>query len=402
VRLYAPGLDPRQPYPLIGYEQMQGMVRSPKHAFVVYWLGQQVQGVFVLSTAGVVFEPLNRAERLGDAFTAYQQVLAARFDAGAKEQFRRLMLELYQILIQPIAAHLAKLGVDQITFMPHHKLHLLPLHALHDSHEYVLDRHTVSYSPSFSLLQMCAEHRAQGEVTHRLLLVDNPDDSLQYAHIEAQQVSQLFDEPQLLAGHQAHRDAIRERLEGSSYIHFSCHGGFDADCPERIGLRIAPTAEHSGYLAREEILTAFRVASGSTVVLSACDSGRALLSETDEFIGLPSAFLVAGASAIVGSLWAVNDLSTALLMGRFYRYHLRGDEETGDGPMAPAQALQRAQSWLRKATADEMKLAEHYQRLVERWGLPAALRQSRYFQRNPNAIPFEHPYFWAAFVFTGV
>ena len=57
---------------------------------------------------------------------------------------------------------------------------------------------------------------------------------------------------------------------------------------------------------------------------------------------------------MVGTLWPVDDLSTMLLMVRFYRYRLRGDEETGEGPMTPAAAMRRAQLWLRDVTAGEL------------------------------------------------
>jgi CHAT domain-containing protein len=40
---------------------------------------------------------------------------------------------------------------------------------------------------------------------------------------------------------------------------------------------------------------------------------------TDESVGLPTAFLSAGAAGVVGSLWSVPDASTAVLMAEFYR-----------------------------------------------------------------------------------
>jgi CHAT domain-containing protein len=55
----------------------------------------------------------------------------------------------------------------------------------------------------------------------------------------------------------------------------------------------------------------------------------------DELIGLSRGFLFAGASALVQSLWRVEDGSTARLMARFYR-------ELAAGRTA-AQALRQAQ-----------------------------------------------------------
>jgi CHAT domain-containing protein len=42
-------------------------------------------------------------------------------------------------------------------------------------------------------------------------------------------------------------------------------------------------------------------------------------STSDEYIGLPSGFILAGAANVVSTLWAVNDLSTALFMIHFYQ-----------------------------------------------------------------------------------
>jgi hypothetical protein len=71
---------------------------------------------------------------------------------------------------------------------------------------------------------------------------------------------------------------------------------------------------------------------------------------------LPAQLIQMGVSAVVNTPRAVDDLPTSLLTGEFHRRHL----EEGQGP---AEALRGAQLWLRDATAGEMKLAEHYQRL---------------------------------------
>jgi CHAT domain-containing protein len=56
------------------------------------------------------------------------------------------------------------------------------------------------------------------------------------------------------------------------------------------------------------------------VTLSACETGLIDFKNTsDEYIGLPSGFLLAGSSSVVSSLWNVDDLSTSLLMIKFYQ-----------------------------------------------------------------------------------
>lgn len=78
------------------------------------------------------------------------------------------------------------------------------------------------------------------------------------------------------------------------------------------------------------------------VVLSACQSGLGSSRLSEGTIGLPRAFLGAGARTVLASLWSVNDEATALLMQRFYEYWLDGASQR-----TKAQALWRAQNDVR-------------------------------------------------------
>jgi CHAT domain-containing protein len=70
------------------------------------------------------------------------------------------------------------------------------------------------------------------------------------------------------------------------------------------------------------------------VVLSACQTAITDYQRLpDEAIGLPGGLLQAGVPGVVGTLWAVNDLSMTLVMAKFYELQRRGDGTTG--PMAP-------------------------------------------------------------------
>jgi len=62
-----------------------------------------------------------------------------------------------------------------------------------------------------------------------------------------------------------------------------------------------------------------RMGIGSTVVLSACNSGRGKIN-AEGVVGLSRSFLIAGAAAAVVSLWSVEDRSTAALMQQMYKY----------------------------------------------------------------------------------
>jgi hypothetical protein len=84
------------------------------------------------------------------------------------------------------------------------------------------------------------------------------------------------------------------------------------------------------------------------VVLSACETGLYDTSRNpDEFVGLPATFMQLRAAGVLGTLWQVDDLATALLMAKFYDLHI-------DNGLPPPTSIQRAQSWLRNATKADL------------------------------------------------
>jgi CHAT domain-containing protein len=144
------------------------------------------------------------------------------------------------------------------------------------------------------------------------------------------------------------------------------------------------------------------------VVLSACETGLIGMQQSpDEFVGLPAGFLQAGSPVVVSSLWAVDDLSTALLMEDFYRRHVR----QGQGVAA---ALRGAQRWLRDCPRDELlawvtaarDAAAAQVRAGDRdarasWARLDGWREALLEDYGPGDRPFANPYHWAAFTVTG-
>ena len=87
---------------------------------------------------------------------------------------------------------------------------------------------------------------------------------------------------------------VLDTARSQRVLHFCCHGAADPQDPVRSGL----------HLADDERITAADVMSqhiaSRLVVLSACESGIVGRDLPDEVIGLPTAFLEAGAAGVVG------------------------------------------------------------------------------------------------------
>lgn len=112
---------------------------------------------------------------------------------------------------------------------------------------------------------------------------------------------------------------------------------------DEIGSTVAAGLPTSRYLTVEEISSMEMQA--DLVTLSLSVSGVNQLRPGDELIGMTRAFIYAGASSLIVSLWAVNEISSSILMQRFYKALKDGKTKV--------EALQFAQLAVKNLTASE-------------------------------------------------
>jgi CHAT domain-containing protein len=141
-------------------------------------------------------------------------------------------------------------------------------------------------------------------------------------------------------------DATRElvlsgRLSGFRNLHFTMHGLFVEDDGTNSALVLSLWDRRgryqNGFLRASEISGLDLPA--DLVVLSACDTGRGESVPGEGVVGLSQAFLVAGATQVMMSLWPIDDLATSHLMQEFYREYLSMG-------LSPAAALRGAEGVL--------------------------------------------------------
>ena len=253
--------------------------------------------------------------QMGTAFS--QRHLAALTDTA-----REVLAALYALLLGPIESLLSGLGTDRIVIVPHRRLHAVPFHALHDGWNHLVERWTITVSPS-----LASRRRPRLRVSNDALVLAVPDARAPSVVREAAALAAQLPEARVLVGNDATTEALRSSVSGPGLLHIACHGLYRPSNPLFSSLRLADR-----WLTAAEALELDL--DGAIVTLSACESGRA--GGTAEPVGLGWAFLAAGADSVVVSQWVAHDDLTADMMSEMYR-HLSTS-------IAPDVALRRAQS----------------------------------------------------------
>ncbi len=307
---------------------------------------------------------------------------------------------LHGLLIDPIRPLLPAEAGSLLTVVPHGPLFRLSFAALQNpTGQYLVERHAIHYAPAGVVLQLAGQHiRPLGSGERRFLLVADPQmppllpngkplPRLPGTKREIAQVAALVPAASVisLAGAQATEARVRRLAGDRRVIHFATHGVIRADDPlssflaldagsapsARAGSRAStPASEDDGRLTASEIYAL--ELNADLVVLSACRTGLGEVSG-DGVVGLARAFLYAGTSSVVATLWDVADEPSALLMPKLYQsLRIQNDK---------ARALRRAQiDVLKQLRAGQLSVATSSGSMILR----------------------EHPVLWSGFILVGL
>lgn len=258
---------------------------------------------------------------------------AADPHAAQRLQRTRLALgQLHDALLAPFRA--ALFDTQDLVILPHRSLHGLAWAALQDEQGPLVSRLTLTLCPSVTTWRHCA-----GRPRLDLAGLIRAGRSAVIMGVGGQSLPAAADEARGIASHigaaatclvdaQASLASFEECARQADLLHLACHATARVDSPSFSALHL-----HDGLLTADQV--GARPVAARLVVLSACDTLISQIAPGDELLGLARGFLVAGARAVLATLWSVPDRSTAECMQLFYR-------GLGQG-MSPARALRQAQ-----------------------------------------------------------
>jgi CHAT domain-containing protein/Flp pilus assembly protein TadD len=352
--------------------------------------------VIVITPSGTVArETAISAADLNQKVAAFEQVLR-----NPASDPKPLAQELYKILIAPVQSDLDQAHARTLVWSLDGVLRYLPIAALFDGKHYVVESYdTVTITPAFVAhladIPDVANLRALAMGISRQY-----ENGLQQLPSVVSELNDIVKDPQVQAAHgaisgtillnnQFTESAMDTQLDGQhSVVHIASHFVFKPGDDNQSYLLLAGKDKDSGgfHLTVADFRDDQNLSLRHTdlLTLSACETGiSGNASNGREVDGLGTTAQQKGAKAVMSSLWSVNDASTGLLMGDFYKRWA-----DGAGNVAKVEALRQAQLdlLLGKVT-------------------PAGNAGDRGFDLEGPAgeAPkgYAHPYYWAPFVLMG-
>jgi CHAT domain-containing protein len=251
---------------------------------------------------------------------------------GEKDISKKDLQKLHEILIQPISDLLPNQPDKHIIFIPQGDLFFVPFAALQDKKgQYLIEKHTIATAPSIQVLDLLYQRKQQNQgLVKEVLIVGNPitptkpfqawekpsqKRNLPGAEQEAKQIAEIFN-TKALTGNAATETTIVQKMPQAKIIHLATIALPNNEQGLDSALALAPSGKDDGWLTSGEIINLNLKA--ELVVLSGNDTAIGKVTN-DGVIGLYRSFFTAGATSVIGSLWAVSDRETAFLMTEFYQ-----------------------------------------------------------------------------------
>jgi CHAT domain-containing protein len=293
-------------------------VLDKKTGLISYWISNN-ELILWLITSTNVKERSVKVEK-SEIVTLVEQARNA-IQSNSQQQITSNLSKLYSLLIAPLESEIS--GFSNLVIIPNSGLHFLPFQALIDEKgKFLVERFNFIYAPSASVYSLCKKRETPtGSSFMGMALGDisvGSNVGLPGTEDELKKILPLFTNKISAFGKDCTESFVRQNAGKYNYLHFATHGVYNYKQPLYSCLLFPPADNDDGRLNVYEV---FELNLNSKLVtLSACETGLGNITQGDEITGLSRAFLFAGSSAVIVSLWSVADYPTALLMANFYKY----------------------------------------------------------------------------------
>ena len=262
----------------------------------------------------------------------------------------------YDWLIRPIETELAANNSDTLVFILDGVMRGIPVAALHDGEQYLVEKYAIALTPGLQLLasrSLAADSlkTIAGGITESR----QGFDSLPNVQTEVNEVASLVPS-EVLLNDQFTRDRLQQQIASLPYpvVHLATHGQFSSRAEDtflltwndRINVKSLDTLLQNRFTQNTPI---------ELLILSACQTATG---DDRAALGLAGVAIRSGARSTVATLWSIQDDSTAELITQFYQALKTPDT-------SKAEALREAQLSL-------LQSEEH-----------------------------QHPFYWSAFILLG-
>lgn len=242
--------------------------------------------------------------------------------------------KLYDWLIRPLEPDLTSMTTDTLVFVPDGPLRTIPMAALHDGKQFLINKYAIAITPGLNLTDPRPVKRENVK-----LLSAGLTDSVQ----GFPPLPNVADELQAIQGlyggySMMNRDFLIRNLEKElrdkqlTIIHIASHGHFESDIRKSFLLTF------DGKLTMDQLeqyvgLFKFREDPLELLTLSACETA---VGDNRAALGLAGIAIKSGARSALATLWQIDDRATSELVAEFYR-------QLKDPAISRAIALKRAQ-----------------------------------------------------------
>jgi len=296
--------------------------------------------------------------------------------------------QLYEWLIKPLENNLKTADAKTIIYAPDGQLRYIPLAALYDGKQWLIERYRVNNITAASLtdfntkpepkMHILAAAFVKGSYQFRHEGQDFRFNGLPFAGIEVDKLAQTVS-PTTKYFDKDFNQTIIPLLDSYTVVHFATHAAFVVGTPEQSFVLFG-----DGTVVTLQTMKNWRFKNIDLIVLSACETGLGGNYGTGiEILGLGYRLQTAGARAVIASLWSVDDGGTQALMNAFYAA-LR------TGKLSKTEALQQAQIALITSNnpTDQQRRGSIKIEPIE--GVPSDV-----------ANRLSHPRYWAPFILIG-